>query len=124
MAPQVWAIAAQVANEHLAAERSVMDIQRTELLAALADSTATGEIIAADLETAHEQIVDLTTLITSLKRNLTAQSAAIHAAEIRTAVAEATTTERAARIADLQVVVEQLRADMQMNQNQSAVGCG
>ena len=101
-----------------------MDLQRTELLAALADSTATGEIIAANLETAYEQIADLTTLVTRLKSNQTAQSAAIHAAEIRTAVAEATTTERAARLADLQAVVEQLRAAIQMNQNQSAVGCG
>jgi len=124
MAPQVWAIAAQEANEHLAAERSAMDIQRTDLLAALADSTATGEIIAADLETALEQIADLTVLVARLKSDQTAQAAAIHAAEIRTAVAEATTTERAARIADLQAAVEQLRADMQMNQNQSAVGCG
>jgi hypothetical protein len=124
IAPQVWAIAAQAANEHLAAERSTMDHQRTELLAALADSTATGEIIAADLETAREQIADLTTLVTRLKSNQTAQSAAIHAAEIRTAVAEATTTERAARLADLQAVVEQLRAAIQMNQNPNAVGCG
>lgn len=90
IAPQVWAIAALA---------------------------ATGEIIAADLETAQEQIADLTTLVTRLKSNQTAQSAAIHAAEIRTAVAEATTTERAARITDLQAVVEQLRAAIQMNQN-------
>ena len=124
IAPQVWAIAAQAANEHLVTERSAMDLQRTELLAALADSTATGEIIAEDLETAKEQIADLTILVTQLKSNQTAQSAAIHAAEIRTAVAEATTTERAARLADLQAVVEQLRAAIQMNQNQSAAGCG
>jgi glucose/arabinose dehydrogenase len=112
-APHVWAIAAQIANEHLVGERSAIDIERTKLLAALADSTATGEIIAADLETAHGQIADLSTLVASLKNDQSAQSTAIHAAEIRTAVAEATTSERAARIADLQAIVEQLRGDLQ-----------
>jgi hypothetical protein len=111
-APKIWAVAAQLANEHLAAERKTMETERTELLAALTDSTATGEIIAADLDTAHEQIASLTDLVASLKSDQTAQSAAIHAAEIRTAVAEAKAVERAARIADLQAVVEQLRTDL------------
>ena len=65
-APQVWATAAHIANEHLLTERSAMDIERTKLLAALADSAATGEIIAADLETATERVADLTAHISHL----------------------------------------------------------
>lgn len=111
-APQVWATAAQKANEHLVIERSAMDIERTKMMAALTDSIATGEIIAADLETAHEQIADLTALVAHMKNDQTVQLALMHEAEIRTAVSEATATERAARIVDLQSVVEQLRADL------------
>jgi type II secretory pathway component GspD/PulD (secretin) len=114
MAPHVWATAAQKANEHLVIERSAMDIERTKMLAALADSTATGEIIAADLETANEQIANLTALVAHMKNDQTVQSALKHEAEIRIAAAEATATERAARVCDLQAVVEQLRADLKI----------
>lgn len=105
MAPQVWTIAADLANEHLAAERMAMDLERTELHSALADSSATGELIAADLETAQAQVATLTATIAALKTDhaaaLDEQTGARIAAEQATAVLRATNDQMQTRIDDL-----------------------
>ena len=102
VAPQIWSIAAQVANSHLAAERTTMDIERNELQTALADSASTGELIAADLEAAQAQILNLSATVTTLTADhavaLAEETAARIAVEQAAAVLRATNDQLQTRI--------------------------
>lgn len=104
-APQIWSIAAQVANAHLAAERSTMDIERNELQTALADSAATGELIVTDLEAAQAQIANLSTAVTNLNADhavvLAEEAAARIAVEQVAAVLRATNDQLQTRLDEL-----------------------
>jgi len=114
VAPQVWTIAADLANEHLASERTAMDLERAELQSALADSSATGEIIAADLETAQAQVATLTATIATLKTDhaaaLEEQTAARITAEQAAAVLRATNGQMQTRVDELHSLNNDLTA--------------
>lgn len=114
VAPKIWGIAADLANEHLTSERSAMDIERSELQSALSECMATEEVIAAELETAQAQIDALTATISSLETNHAAilheHATARLAAEQAAAVLQGTNHQMQTRICDLQTLNDELKA--------------
>lgn len=122
MAPQIWTIAAGVANVHLTNERNAIDIERTELQSALADSDATGDIISADLDVAQALIIDLTAemaqIATTHAVELADQNNARIASDQAVAVLNATNGQLQTRLDDQIVTNHELKSDFDSSKTQ------
>ena len=113
VAPQIWAIAADVANIHLTNERNAIANERVELQLALSDSNATGDIISADLENALKNVLDITAEMSQLIANhatdITNYVNARIASDQSVAVLNATNSQLQARLDDQIGVNNELR---------------
>ncbi len=115
IAPQIWACAAKIANEHLQSERQAMELEKIRLTEALAEANELGDQSESELESAKTQIEAITTeateaakiAATDLVREVTARAEA----ETKAATLAGTVEALTKQIKELNSTIEHLHIE-------------
>jgi chromosome segregation ATPase len=115
VAPQIWACAAKIANEHLQSERQAMELEKTRLTEALAEANELGDQSEFELEAAKYKIEALTTEATEAAKtaaaDLVKQVTARSEAETKAATLSGTVEALTTQIKELNNTIEQLHIE-------------
>jgi regulator of replication initiation timing len=125
VAPQIWAIAADVANVHLTNERNAIANERIDLQLALSDCNATGDIISADLEKSQKKVLDITAEMSQIVATYTTETTnycdARIASDLAVAVINATNGQLQTRLDDQIAINHEIRAGFDASNIQISV---